>query len=59
MGLAELAKLTPGFDWQLYFQTVGVKDVKEVVVAQPLLPHGDGRVARQSPAGHLEGLAEV
>ena len=35
MGLAELAKLAPDFDWQLYFQTNGIKDVKEVVVAQP------------------------
>ena len=35
MGLAELAKLVPGFDWPLYFQTIGVKDVKDVVVAQP------------------------
>ncbi len=35
MGLAELAKLAPGFDWQLYFQTIGVKDAKELVVAQP------------------------
>ena len=35
MGLAELAKLAPGFDWPLYFQTIGVKDVKELVVAQP------------------------
>ena len=35
MGLAALAKLAPGFDWQLYFRTIGVKDVKELVVAQP------------------------
>ena len=35
MGLAELAKLTPGFEWQLYFQNIGVKDVKELVVSQP------------------------
>ena len=59
MGLAELAKLAPGFDWQLYFQTIGVKDVKEVVVSPAVLPHGDGQAARQGPAGDLEGLAEV
>ena len=35
MGLAELGKLTPGFDWQLYFQTIGVKDAKQLVVSQP------------------------
>ena len=35
MGLAELVELAPGFDWELYFQTVGVNDVKELVVAQP------------------------
>jgi predicted metalloendopeptidase len=35
MGLAELAKLAPGFDWPLYLQTIGVKDVKSLVVTQP------------------------
>ena len=35
MGLAELAKLAPGFDWQLYFQAAGIKEAKEVVVSQP------------------------
>ena len=35
MGLAALASLAPGFDWPLYFQTIGVKDVKELVVSQP------------------------
>ncbi len=35
LSYAELVKLTPGFDWQLYFQTLGFKDVKEVDVAQP------------------------
>jgi predicted metalloendopeptidase len=35
MGLAELAKLAPGFGWQLYFQNIGVNDVKELVVSQP------------------------
>jgi putative endopeptidase len=35
MDIAELTKLTPGFDWHLYFQSVGAIDVREVVVAQP------------------------
>ena len=35
MSVAELAKLTPGFDWPLYFQTLGVKQVNELVVSQP------------------------
>ena len=35
MGLAELARLTPGFDWPLYFQAIGVKDARELVVSQP------------------------
>ena len=35
MDLAELAKLTPGFDWLLYFRSIGVKEVKELVVSQP------------------------
>jgi putative endopeptidase len=32
---AALDALTPGFDWTLYLDTTGAKDVKEVVVAQP------------------------
>jgi putative endopeptidase len=35
MNVAELAKLTPGFDWPLYFQTLGLKPIEEVVVSQP------------------------
>jgi putative endopeptidase len=35
MGIAALVKLTPGFDWPLYFRTIGVKQVKDLVVAQP------------------------
>jgi predicted metalloendopeptidase len=35
MGLAELAKLTPGFDWHLYLRSSGIKDVKDLVVSQP------------------------
>ncbi|MGO9110192.1 MAG: M13 family metallopeptidase [Thermoguttaceae bacterium] len=35
MDLAELAKLTPGFDWTLYLQSSGIKDVKDLVVSQP------------------------
>ena len=35
MGFAELVKLTPGFDWPLYFQAIGVKDPKQLVVSQP------------------------
>lgn len=31
----ELAKLAPGFDWNLYLDTLGAKDAHEVVVAQP------------------------
>ncbi len=36
--LAELAELAPGFDWNLYFDSLGVdraKDLKELIVAQP------------------------
>lgn len=33
--LAELAELTPGFDWNLYFASLGIKNEKEFVVAQP------------------------
>ena len=28
MGLARLAELAPGFDWPLYFRTLGVNGVK-------------------------------
>ncbi len=32
---AELAKLAPAFEWDVWFETTGVKDQKEVVVGQP------------------------
>jgi putative endopeptidase len=32
---AELAKLAHGFDWALWFETMGAKGVEEVVVRQP------------------------
>ncbi len=35
MDLEALAKLTPGFDWKLYLDEIGAKDVKEIDVAQP------------------------
>ena len=31
----ELAKLAPGFDWDLYFSTVGIKERGDLIVAQP------------------------
>ena len=31
----ELAKLAPGFDWNLYFATLGIKDAQEFIVSQP------------------------
>jgi putative endopeptidase len=31
----ELAKLAPGFDWNLYFAAMGVKNAQEFIVAQP------------------------
>src|SRR5271157_4543793 len=35
MGLDELSKLTPGFDWQLYLQSSGIKNVEDLVVSKP------------------------
>ena len=49
MGLAELAGLTAGFDWQLYFQASGLKDVKELVVAQPSYLTAMARLLDQVP----------
>jgi predicted metalloendopeptidase len=31
----ELTQLAPGFDWNLYFATLGVKNAQEFIVAQP------------------------
>ncbi len=35
MSIDALAKLAPGFDWELYFKEIGAKDAKEVDVSQP------------------------
>ncbi|MGO8752826.1 MAG: M13 family metallopeptidase [Thermoguttaceae bacterium] len=32
---AALAELVPGFDWDLYFNTIGAKTAAELIVAQP------------------------
>jgi predicted metalloendopeptidase len=32
---AELGRLAPGFDWNLYFTTIGAGAVEELIVAQP------------------------
>ena len=33
--IRELAELTPGFDWPLWFESTGAKNIAEVVVRQP------------------------
>jgi putative endopeptidase len=35
MSCCELAKLAPQFDWNLYFATIGVRNIKQVIVSQP------------------------
>ena len=35
MNRAELAKLVPSFNWDVYFQLRGIANVKEMIVAQP------------------------
>ena len=43
----------------LYFDAVGAKAAKELIVAQPSYFTAMAEDARQGAAGHLEGLAEV
>ncbi len=59
MGLAELTKLAPGFDWQLYFQAAGIKERQGGRGLAVVLSHVDGRAAGRGPAGHLGGLVEA
>ncbi len=35
MSIADLQKLTPNMDWNKYFNSIGLKNVKSVVVSQP------------------------
>lgn len=35
MSVAELSKLTPSFDWNVFFQNTGLKNVDSVIVGQP------------------------
>ncbi|CAN5429454.1 M13 family peptidase [soil metagenome] len=35
MTIAELKKLTPDFNWDVYFSTIGAPEMKEIIVAQP------------------------
>ncbi len=59
MGLAELAKLAPGFDWHALFPDDRREGRQGARRRAAVVLHGDGRVARQGPAGDLEGLAEA
>ena len=59
MGFAELAKLTPGFDWQPYFQTHRHQGCQGPCRRATVVLHLDGRAAGRNPAVDLESLAEV
>ncbi len=44
-----LAELTPGFDWDAWFNAMGAKDVAEVVVAQPSYFEAMAKAVREVP----------
>ena len=46
---AALAKLVPGFDWDLYFNAIGAKTAAELIVAQPSYFTAMGRLLDSVP----------
>lgn len=51
MTVAELERQTPGIDWNLYFKSLGLPEVKELNVAQP---EALAEVAKQVGKGDLD-----
>jgi putative endopeptidase len=49
MSVADMAKETPAIAWQSYFQALGLKDLKELTVAQPEYLQEIGRVIAETP----------
>lgn len=49
MSVAELARLTPAFDWRTYLQAAGMGKATDVVVRQPDYLQGLSAVIRETP----------
>ncbi len=47
--LAQLAAEAPGFDWQRFFQEVGIADQANVLVSQPTAFTGSARILAEAP----------
>jgi putative endopeptidase len=45
----ELAKLTPGYDWDLYFSAIGIEDRDDLIVSQPSFFAELGKIADSVP----------
>lgn len=50
----ELAKLAPGLDWKVYFQTLGLDKVDSLIVRQPKFFQELGRMAQDLPASEWQ-----
>jgi putative endopeptidase len=49
MPAKDLGKLTPGFDWDLYFKTLGAPKLNEVIVSQPAFMRQFGKMMKDQP----------
>ncbi|HEY7313286.1 MAG TPA: M13 family metallopeptidase, partial [Gemmataceae bacterium] len=49
MSVADMEKETPGVSWKPYFEALGLKDLKELTVAQPEFLKEVGRAVTETP----------
>jgi putative endopeptidase len=49
MSVADMEKETPGISWKPYFEALGLKDLKELTIAQPEFLKEVGRMIAETP----------
>ncbi len=49
MSVADMEKETPGLSWKAYFEALGLKDLKELIVAQPAFLQEIGKLIAETP----------
>jgi len=54
MSVADLQKLTPGYDWASYFQAAGIGGTQEVIVVQPTYLPGADSVLAAAPVADVK-----
>ncbi|QEY15097.1 M13 family peptidase [Cellvibrio sp. KY-GH-1] len=52
LNVAELNKLTPGFDWQLFLKSANLENIQEIVINQPTYITALAKLKNETPLAH-------